>query len=174
MGQKDPEAAEAAASEMRKGNLPRREFLKQAATALGAVTPVGQWTEAQAATAAASESGNAAEAKPSVPAQEIQFPRVFRGPQLKMISFPLGGAGAGSLGLGGRGQLRDWEIFNRPNSGFSPDYAFPALWVQSGSESPLAHVLEARILPPYEGKEGLGSRNAPGLSRLSTKSKIPE
>ncbi|HET7346235.1 MAG TPA: GH116 family glycosyl-hydrolase, partial [Acidobacteriaceae bacterium] len=85
-----------------------------------------------------------------------------------MISFPLGGVAAGSLGLGGRGQLRDWEIFNRPNRGFSPDYAFPAIWVKAGGEPPLARVLEARILPPYEGEDGLGSRNAPGLTRLKT------
>ena len=83
-----------------------------------------------------------------------------------MIAFPLGGVAAGSLCLGGRGQLRDWEIFNRPNKGFSPAYAFPAIWVQSGNEKPVAHVLEARILPPYEGEDGLGSNNSPGLSRL--------
>lgn len=83
-----------------------------------------------------------------------------------MISFPLGGVGAGSLGLGGRGQLRDWEIFNRPNKGFSPSYAFPAIWVQSGSAAPVARVLESRILPPYEGEDGLGWENVPGLSRL--------
>ena len=101
--------------------LPRREFLKQAATALGAVTPVGHWADAQAATVPASHSRPAAEERSSTAADPISFPRVFRGPQLKMISFPLGGVGAGSLGLGGRGQLRDWEIFNRPNRGFSPD-----------------------------------------------------
>ncbi|HEU5457302.1 MAG TPA: GH116 family glycosyl-hydrolase [Terracidiphilus sp.] len=83
-----------------------------------------------------------------------------------MISFPLGGVAAGSIGLGGRGQLRDWEIFNRPNKGFSPTYAFPAIWVQSGNSQPVAHVLESRITPPYEGQDGLGSNNAPGLSRL--------
>ena len=145
-----------------KGPLPRREFLKQAATALGAVTPVGHWAEAEATTVPASDPADAA-----VP-ETISYPRVFRGPHLKMISFPLGGVGAGSLGLGGRGQLRDWEIFNRPNRGFSPDYAFPALWVQSADAPPIARVLEARILPPYEGEDGLGSRNAPGLSRLKT------
>jgi uncharacterized protein (DUF608 family) len=151
-----------------KSPLPRREFLKQAATALGAVTPMGHWAAAEAATVPATHSAAVPPAESSAATEAIAFPRVFRGPQLKMISFPLGGVGTGSLGLGGRGQLRDWEIFNRPNRGFSPDYAFPALWVQSGSDSPIAHVLEARILPPYEGEDGLGSRNAPGLSRLQS------
>lgn len=78
----------------------------------------------------------------------------------------MGGVGAGSLGLGGRGQLRDWEIFNRPHQGNAPSYAFPAIWTQTGSAAPVARVLESRILPPYQGEDGLGSQNAPGLSRL--------
>ena len=85
-----------------------------------------------------------------------------------MISFPLGGVAAGSIGLGGRGQLDNWEIFNRPNKGFRPSYAFPAIWAQAGNGKPAAHVLEARIQPPYEGQDGLGSNNAPGLSRLES------
>jgi uncharacterized protein (DUF608 family) len=97
---------------------------------------------------------------------DISYPRIFTGPALAMISFPLGGIGAGSVGLGGRGQLRDWEIFNRPGKGNSPDYAFPAIWVQAEGQKPVARVLEARIQTPYEGQDGLGSRNAPGLSRL--------
>ena len=98
---------------------------------------------------------------------EIKFPRVFKGQALKMLAFPLGGVAAGSIALGGRGQLRDWEIFNRPNKGYSPNYAFPSIWMQCGTEKPVARVLEARILPPYEGQDGLGSNNAPGLSRLA-------
>ena len=85
-----------------------------------------------------------------------------------MIAFPLGGIAAGSLSLGGRGQLRDWEIFNRPDKGASPAYAFPSIWVQTGKDEPLARVLEARIQPPYEGPSGLGFRNAPGLQRLDS------
>jgi non-lysosomal glucosylceramidase len=83
-----------------------------------------------------------------------------------MISFPLGGIGAGSIGLGGRGQLRDWEIFNKPDKGNSLQYSFASIWVQTERTKPAVHVLEARIEPPYEGQNGLGSNNAPGLSRL--------
>ncbi len=83
-----------------------------------------------------------------------------------MVSFPLGGIGAGSIGLGGRGQLRDWEIFNRPDKGNQPAYAFPSIWIEAQGKKPVAHVLESRIETPYEGQDGLGSNNAPGLSRL--------
>jgi len=75
---------------------------------------------------------------------------------------------AGSLGLGGRGQFRDWEIFNRPHKGYSPAYAFPAIWIQSGNSKPIARVLEGAIMPPYEGEQGLSFANVPGLPRLET------
>ena len=108
----------------------------------------------------------------SAGARSASFPRIFTGRQLKMLAFPLGGVAAGSVSLGGRGQLRDWEIFNRPNKGWSPAYAFPAIWAQSGAAKPVARVLEARILPPYEGQDGLGSNNAPGLTRLDTRNRF--
>jgi len=150
-----------------KSTLPRRQFLKQAAGAMGAATQIGPWSSfAQTTEATSTQSASPVDALNGGTAADISYPRIFRGNGLKMISFPLGGVGAGSLGLGGRGQLRDWEIFNRPATGASPSYAFPAIWVQSGNEKPVARVLEARILPPYEGQDGLGSKNSPGLSRL--------
>jgi non-lysosomal glucosylceramidase len=96
------------------------------------------------------------------------YPRTFTGRHLSMIAFPLGGVGAGSVSLGGRGQLRDWEIFNRADKGNSLSYSLPSIWVQSGREKPVTRVLEARYQPPYEGQDGLGSDNAPGLSRLAS------
>lgn len=99
---------------------------------------------------------------------DILYPRTFSGASLKMISFPLGGIGAGSIGLGGRGQLRDWEIFNRPDIGNSPQYAFASIWLEQKDSKSQAHILESRIQPPYEGQDGLGSQNAPGLSRLQS------
>src|SRR5579863_2810600 len=89
--------------------------------------------------------------------EQIRYPRIFAGRQLAMIAFPLGGIGAGSICLGGRGQLRDWEIFNRPDKGKSPQYAFPSLWVQTGTKKPVVRVLESKLMPPYEGPSGLGS-----------------
>src|SRR5205085_10887096 len=53
--------------------------------------------------------------------------RSFTGQQLGEIAFPLGGIGTGTVSLGGRGELRDWEIFNRPNKGRSLPFTFVAL-----------------------------------------------
>jgi non-lysosomal glucosylceramidase len=145
--------------------LPRREFLKQSAGMVGAATQMGNLGAAPLLEHATSPNTGGSRNTIAVGA-DVFYPRTFRGAQLKMLSFPLGGVAAGSLGLGGRGQLRDWEIFNRPNQGFSPAYAFPAIWAQAGDAAPVAHVLESRILPPYQGEDGLGSRNAPGLTRL--------
>ncbi len=140
----------------------RRDFFKQAAGVVGATTQIPHWSPFAEA--------EALEAKQHLrpAAEKISYPRVFSGEQLKMLAFPLGGVAAGSLALGGRGQLRDWEIFNRPNKGFSPNYAFPSIWIKGAHAQPITRVLEARILPPYEGQDGLGSNNSPGLSRIAT------
>ena len=125
----------------------RRHFFKQAAAL---ATLVGS-AEAQ-----------------SRPVQPHAGPRRFTGKQLNRISFPLGGVAAGSIGLGGRGDLRDWQIFNRPDQGNSLPYTFGALWVQAGHASPVARVLEAAFQPPFDGARGLGAANAPGLPRFES------
>jgi non-lysosomal glucosylceramidase len=153
--------------------IDRRDFLKRTAGALGAATEIShlpafaaeQSTDSPVQEHAQKSQGGATARHA---AEKVAFPRVFSGGQLKMLAFPLGGVGAGSLALGGRGQLRDWEIFNRPNKGFSPQYAFPSIWIKTGNAKPVTRVLEARILPPYEGQDGLGSANSPGLSRIAT------
>ncbi|MBS1882058.1 MAG: hypothetical protein JSS97_03785 [Actinobacteria bacterium] len=98
----------------------------------------------------------------------IGYPRHFEGDALREIAFPLGGVGAGCISIGGRGELRDWEIFNRPSKGRTPFYAFAGLWTRDEAGVARARVLEGPLQPPYGGAMGLGSQNAPGLRRMES------
>ncbi len=40
---------------------------------------------------------------------------------LGKIAMPLGGIGTGTISLGGKGDLRDWELCNAPDKGFVPE-----------------------------------------------------
>ena len=57
---------------------------------------------------------------------------------LLRIALPLGGIGTGTVSLGGRGDLRDWEIVNRPAKGFLPGQGRAGLHYRGGQ-----HVLRA-------------------------------
>ncbi|MBZ5516058.1 MAG: hypothetical protein LAN62_14655 [Acidobacteriia bacterium] len=146
-------------------NLRRREFLKTL-TAGGTLATTGWLLRAGEVT----PPGGAGTPRTGAPPfrSRVTFPRSFAGRNLKMIAFPLGGIGTGTISLGGRGQLRDWEIFNRPDKGNSPDYCFASIWAQAKGRQPVVRVLEVRLEPPYEGESGLGSRNVPGLPRLES------
>ncbi|MBT4096341.1 MAG: hypothetical protein HOE86_01770, partial [Gemmatimonadetes bacterium] len=50
--------------------------------------------------------------------------RSYTGEHLQRIALPLGGIGTGTVSLGGRGNLTDWEIMNRPAKGFVPGPRF--------------------------------------------------
>jgi non-lysosomal glucosylceramidase len=86
---------------------------------------------------------------------------------LKEIAFPLGGIGTGTVSLGGRGQLRDWEIFNRPGKGKGLMYTFPAVFTRTASGKKMARVLESKIPPPHIVGGGCPPHEVYGLPRLS-------
>ena len=52
------------------------------------------------------------------------FLRSYTGEHLQRIALPLGGIGTGTVSLGGRGNLTDWEIMNRPAKGYVPGPRF--------------------------------------------------
>src|SRR5690348_5271603 len=81
--------------------------------------------------------------------------RTFTAASLSEIAFPLGGIGTGTVSLGGRGQLRDWEIFNRPGKGKALPYSFFSIWAQPRGGPAVARVLERQLLPSYVDGAGL-------------------
>jgi uncharacterized protein (DUF608 family) len=89
----------------------------------------------------------------------------YQGERLREIAFPLGGIGTGTLALGGRADLRDVELFNRPAKGFTLPYSFFALRVQAPGRAPATRVLEGALQPPYAGSFGVTSAAA-GLPRM--------
>jgi non-lysosomal glucosylceramidase len=88
--------------------------------------------------------------------------RVFTGEHLSQVAFPLGGIGAGCFALGGRGELRDWEIFNRPGKGTNLQ-AFFALWARVQGEKPVCKVVQRQPLPPFAGHGGFTRECGMGL-----------
>lgn len=92
--------------------------------------------------------------------------RVFEGDSLKEVAFPLGGIGTGTVSLGGRGNLRDWEIFNRPGKGVNLPFTFFALYLEQGGRKPSVRVLEGPLTPPYTGRDGIRRTEVPGLPRM--------
>lgn len=86
---------------------------------------------------------------------------------LDRISLPLGGIGTGTIGLGGRGDLRDFELGNRPAKGFRPGTAFFAIRTQTPGEAPIARVLEGPLgAQDFEGGSGSPTANH-GLPRFA-------
>ena len=71
--------------------------------------------------------------------------------RLNEISFPLGGIGAGCIGLAGNGRLIDWEIRNRPNKGSFNGYSHFAVKVEKDGRVIDARVLNSDLHPPYTG-----------------------
>ena len=85
---------------------------------------------------------------------------------LARIALPLGGIGCGTVSLGGRGDLRDWEIVNRPAKGFAPKWSFFALWAKPAGEAAVTRALEGPLdAADFEGSTGATASNH-GLPRF--------
>jgi uncharacterized protein (DUF608 family) len=92
--------------------------------------------------------------------------REFTGESLNAIAFPIGGLGTGNITLGGRGEIRELEIFNRPDKGKSPDFTFFSIWAGEEGKEPVARILERRLIPPYVAWMGVPRNQLPGVSRF--------
>src|SRR5882724_4459106 len=89
--------------------------------------------------------------------------RSYTSEQAGEVAFPLGGIGTGTVSIGGRGQLRDWEIFNRPAKGRVLPFSFVALWVRPEGGSAAMRVVEGPLPPPFRGSNGFNRESGQGL-----------
>lgn len=90
----------------------------------------------------------------------------YSGKDLTTISFPIGGLGTGNINIGGRGEIRELEIFNRPNKGVHPDMTFFSVWAKGKGQDPVAMILERKLLPPYVGWMGFPRNQLAGVARF--------
>lgn len=96
----------------------------------------------------------------------------FTGAHLRRIALPLGGIGTGTVSLGGRGDLRDWEIMNVPAKGFVPtgDGGTGHVVVRTLNDTgqPVMRLCEGPIDPAdWLGATGCNEANH-GLPRFTT------
>ena len=77
---------------------------------------------------------------------------LYKGENLREISFPLGGIGTGCIGLGGDGSLTDWEIFNRPSKGSRNGYSFIAVRAEYPDGHTVCRVLQGDLRKDFTGR----------------------
>lgn len=80
---------------------------------------------------------------------------IYKGEKQNAISFPLGGIGSGCIGISGKGQLIDWEIFNKPAKNTLNGYSHFAIKVKEGDKVN-TKVLHGDTIEPYMGKHYQG------------------
>jgi non-lysosomal glucosylceramidase len=105
---------------------------------------------------------------------EWKFLKHYDWDHLGKIALPIGGIGTGTVSLGGRGDLRDWEIMNRPAKGYSPGLAFFAVSIGLPGKSRVTRALQGPIeFYEYEGAKGSIHQGLPGFRNCSFDGSYP-
>ena len=97
--------------------------------------------------------------------------KTYEGKYLDEVAMPLGGIGTGTVSIGGKGDLRDWEIMNRGAIGYLPAFRlvkptiangpFFALYYKEQNNAAQIKVLEGPVaIKDYYGDWGADAVNA--------------
>ena len=103
--------------------------------------------------------------------EEWPILKTYGGKYLAEVAMPLGGIGTGTVSIGGKGDLRDWEIMNRGAIGYLPAFKlvaptiangpFFAVYYKKGKEEASIKVLEGPIdVKDYYGDWGADAVNS--------------
>ncbi|MGC4191969.1 MAG: GH116 family glycosyl-hydrolase [Thermomicrobiales bacterium] len=110
--------------------------------------------------------GNAAASNASADGHRWPTLTSYRDRKLERVALPLGGIGTGTVSLGGRGDLHDWEVMNRPAKGYTPQNTFFAIRTEGTTSGIVTRCLEGDLFPQtHEGHLGEISPHA-GLPRF--------
>ena len=85
------------------------------------------------------------------------------------FKFLLGGIGTGSISIGSRGELCDWEIFNKPNKQMvAYPYSFFSIYSRFDGEESQVRMLESAFHKPYgiHRPDGYLSNEVAGVPRF--------
>lgn len=105
----------------------------------------------------------------------------YDGQHLYQIALPLGGIGTGTVSLGRRGELRDWEIMNVPAKKYSTvttgnNAPFFAVYVESPDGENTTTLLNGPLYPQeylhYEGRP-VNHHGMPRFSEASFEAAYP-
>ena len=100
---------------------------------------------------------------------------VYSGDSLRHILFPVGGIGTGDILIGGRGDIRELEIFGRADLDELPPYmTFFSLWMQTRQmeegipveNPPVVKILEGRLPDDYPNPFGVPRQQLAGMPRF--------
>jgi len=80
--------------------------------------------------------------------------RFYDSEHQSQIAMPMGGIGTGTVSLGGRGQLRDWEVMNRPAKGYNGGNALFVIRSETDDGTVALRAAEGALTPPYDGAFG--------------------
>ena len=90
--------------------------------------------------------------------------------EASQAAFLLGGIGTGTISIGSRGNLQDFEIFNNPAKYNNIYHTFFSVYAKPEGGKSVSKLLESKLRPPFRQSKGISSGMQGGLPRFESAS----